>query len=109
MTVEWTVDDATTGFQTLIGPKDQRVLVASKINPNATAEEIKAGNYTEQVVWRNMLTGDVLAESDFTDPMTINGLITPGYGGRVYYLTNDDFIVYYLTTLDSTKPTEENN
>lgn len=110
MTVEWTVDDATTGFQTMIGPKDQRVLVVSNINPNATAEEISAGNCTEQVIWRNMLTGNVLAESDFAEPMTINGLITPGYGGRVYYLTNNDFIVYYVTTtLDLTKSTVEGN
>jgi hypothetical protein len=109
LTVEWTVDDATTGFQTMIGPKDQRVLVVSKINPNATAEEMKAGNYTEQVVWRNMMTGDVLAESDFTEPMTINGLITPGYGGRVYYLTNNDFIVYYVTTHETGVSGGENN
>lgn len=112
LTVEWTVDDATTGFQTMIGPKDQRVLVVSKINPNATAEEIQAGNYTEQVVWRNMMTGDVLAESDFTEPMTINGLITPGYGGKVYYLTDNDFIIYYVataTTSESTKSMEESN
>jgi hypothetical protein len=101
LTVEWTADDATNGLQTMIGPKDQRVLVTSKIDPNASAEQIKSGNYTEQVVWRNMLTGDVLAESDFAEPMTLGGLITPGYGGRVYYLTDNDFIVYYVTTHES--------
>ncbi|HEY9405817.1 MAG TPA: hypothetical protein VIP53_00025 [Nitrososphaera sp.] len=105
----WTVDEATSGFQTMIGPKDQRVLVVSKINPNATSEEISAGNYTEQVVWRNMLTGDPLAQSEFTEPMITNGLITSGYGGRVYYETNNGFIVYYVTTLDSTKSTRESD
>jgi hypothetical protein len=94
----WSVEDATYGFQTIVGPKDQRVLVVSNINPNATMEEINAGNYTEQVVWRNMLTGDPLAQSEFTEPMTVGSLITPGYGGRVYYVTNSDFIVYYVTT-----------
>ena len=110
LTLAWTVQDATYGFQTIIGTKDQRVLVVSNINPNATAQELNAGNYTEQVVWRNMKTGAVLAESDFTDAMTIGALITPGFGGRVYYLTNNDFIVYYVTTApDSTKSTEESN
>jgi hypothetical protein len=80
------------------------------INPNPTAEEIEAGNYTEKVVWRNMLTGDVLAQSDFAEPMTLNGLVTPGYGGRVYYMTDNDFIVYYVTTTrDSTNSTGESN
>ena len=107
MTVAWTVDDdATTGFQTIIGPKDQRVLVVSKINPNATS---LAGNYTEQVTWRNMLTGDILAESDFTEAMSPGALITPGYGGRVYYLTNDDFIIYYVTTHETSVSGGENN
>ena len=105
MTVEWAADDdATTGFQTIIGPKDQRVLVVSKINPNATAlvPSLAMGNFTEQVVWRNMMTGDVLAESDFTEPRAAAALITPGYGGRVYYLTNNDFIVYYVTNTTTT-------
>jgi hypothetical protein len=60
------------------------------------------GNFTEQVVWRNMMTGDVLAESDFTEPRAAAALITPGYGGRVYYLTNNDFIVYYVTNTTTT-------
>jgi hypothetical protein len=105
LTVAWTVEDGTYGFQTMIGPKDQRVLVVSKINPNATAQELKAGNYTEQVVWLNMLTGHALAQSKFTKAMTVGSLITPGYGGRVYYLTNNGFIVYYVTTLHSTNST----
>jgi hypothetical protein len=50
-----------------------------------------------------MLTGDVLAQSDFTEAMTGGSLITPGFGGRVYYVTYNGFIVYYVTTLDSTK------
>jgi hypothetical protein len=106
LTTVWTVQDGTYGFQTIIGPKDQRVLVVSNINPNATAKQINsgAGNYTEQVVWRNMLTGHALAQSKFTEKMVVGALITPGFGGRVYYLTPNDFIVYYVTT-NSTNPT----
>jgi len=106
LTVVWTVESGSYSFQTIIGPKDQRVLVVSKINPNATSEQISAGNYTEQVVWRNMLTGDPLAQSEFTEAMTVGSLITPGYGGRVYYVTDSGFIVYYVTTtLPSTNST----
>jgi hypothetical protein len=111
MTVEWTADDATVGFQTIIGSKDQRVLVVSKINPNATslAPSLALGNFTEQVVWRNLMTGDVLAESDFTEAMSPGSLITPGYGGRVYFVTNDDFIVYYVTTRETSVSGGGNN
>lgn len=105
LTVAWTAPDSTIGFQTIIGPKDQRVVVVSNINPNATQAEVNVGNYTEQVVWRNMFTGEQLAASDFTEPVTPNSLITPGYGGRVYYLTDNGFIVYYVTTHPSTNST----
>jgi hypothetical protein len=106
MTVAWTANDATWGFQTMIGPRDQRVLVVSNMNPNATSY---TGNYTEQVTWRNMLTGDILAQSDFTEAMSPGSLITPGYGGRVYYLTNNDFIVYYVTTHETSVSKGGNN
>jgi hypothetical protein len=105
LTVVWTVKDGTYGFQTIIGPKDQRVLVVSNINPNATAEQMKAGTYTEQVLWRNMLTGKALAQSNFTEAMTAGSLITPAYGGRVYFVTDNGFIVYYVTTHHSANST----
>jgi hypothetical protein len=105
LTVAWTAPDSTIGFQTIIGPKDQRVVVVSNINPNATQAAVNAGDYTEQVIWRNMFTGKLLAASDFTEPVTPNSLITPGYGGRVYYLTDNGFIVYYVTTHPSTNST----
>jgi hypothetical protein len=90
----------------MIGPRDQRVLVVSNMNPNATFPQ---GNYTEQVTWRNMLTGDILAQSDFTEAMSPGSLITPGYGGRVYFMTNNDFIVYYVTTHETSVSGGENN
>jgi hypothetical protein len=106
MTVGWTAEDATWGLQTIIGPKDKRVLVVSNMNPNATNY---GSNYTEQMIWRNMFTGDILAKSDFTEPMSKGSLITPGYGGRVYFMTDNDFIVYYVTTRDSIDLTGDNN
>lgn len=84
------VDQRTISFLTLIGPSDQRVLVASNINPNATQQQIEQaakfqGNtYTEQIVWRDAATGNMLAESDFFPAMSPGILVTPGYGGLIY-------------------------
>jgi hypothetical protein len=38
-------------------------------------------------------TGEILAESDFFDPLPSGALITPGYGGRFYFLTTNGFMV----------------
>ena len=35
----------------------------------------------------------IIAESDFFEPMTIGSLITPGFGGRVYFPIDKGFIV----------------
>ena len=40
---------------------------------------------TEQLTWRDAATGRILAESDFFEPLTINSLTPPGFGGRVYF------------------------
>jgi len=44
-------------------------------------------NYKEQLTWRDAATGRILAESDFFEPLTINSLTPPGFGGRVYFPT----------------------
>lgn len=49
-------------------------------------------NYTEQLTWRDAATGRLLAASDFFEPLTINSLTPPGFGGRVYFPTANDFI-----------------
>jgi hypothetical protein len=49
-------------------------------------------SYKEQVAWRDASTGRVLAESDFFEPMGLDNLITPGFGGRTYDLTDRGFI-----------------
>ena len=51
-----------------------------------------SGNYKEQLTWRDAATGRLLAESDFFEPITINSLTAPGFGGRVYFPTAKDFI-----------------
>jgi len=91
------LDNATSGFQPLIGPKDKRVLVISNFKSNVPdlplLPMLATSNYKEQVTWRDASTGKVLAESDFFEPMGLNNLITPGFGGRVYYLTGKGIIV----------------
>jgi len=54
---------------------------------------LMTGNYKDQVMRRNAATGRIIAESDFFEPMTIGSLITPGFGGRVYFPTGKGFIV----------------
>lgn len=79
-------------FQPVIGPKDKRVLVVTNIRMESdwqsTMEAVFTLNrYTEQLTWRDAATGKLLAASDFFEPLTINSLTTPGFGGRVYFPT----------------------
>jgi hypothetical protein len=89
MTVAFVVDDTTTTFQPVIGPKDRRLLLLTNMKQNVAKEPIKLAlfseNYKEQLTWRDAATGKIIAESDFLDPLTINSLTTPGFGGRVYF------------------------
>jgi hypothetical protein len=52
-----------------------------------------SGKYKEKVTWWNAATGGPLAESDLFEPLTQGSLITPGFGGRVYFPTGHGFIV----------------
>jgi hypothetical protein len=94
---KFVLDNATSGFQPLYGPKDKRVLVISNFKSNVPGLSLlpmlATQNYQEQVTWREASTGRILAESDFFEPMGLNNLITPCFGGRAYYLTNKGFIV----------------
>lgn len=85
------IDNITNTFQPLFGPADKRVLVLTNIKLPIAIEPIplavEKSNYTEQLTWRDAGTGKVLAESDFFEPLTINSLTTPGFGGRVYFPT----------------------
>lgn len=96
MKTVFVVDDATFAFQPMIGPKEKRVLILSNMKPNAKAiprlVAFATGKYKEQVTWRSASTGRILAQSDFFEPLSPGSLIVPGYGGRVYFPTNNGFL-----------------
>jgi hypothetical protein len=91
MKVAFVLDNMTTTFQPLFGPKDTRLLMLTQMKLNVPKEPVKAAfftqNYTEQLTWRDAATGKLLAESDFFEPLTGNSLTPPGFGGRVYFPT----------------------
>lgn len=90
------VDNATTTFQPVIGPKDRRVLLLTNAKQNHPAQPVQlavfSGNYREQLTWRDAATGRILVESGFFEPLTLGSLITPGFGGRVYFPTGEGFV-----------------
>jgi len=102
------LDDATSSFQPLIGPPDKRVLLLSNVKSNIPDLPFKAmlatKNYKEQVTWRDASTGRILAESDFFEPMGLNNLITPGFGGRVYYMTAKGIIILQVVPKSAAPP-----
>ena len=89
--VAFVLDNVTTTFQPLFGPKDRRVLLLTNMKRNVAKEPLKlalfTANYKEQLTWRDAATGKILAESDFFEPLTINSLTPPGFGGRIYFPT----------------------
>jgi hypothetical protein len=100
MSVAWgPVDQRTISFLTLIGPPDQRVLVSTNINPNATQQQLQQAaqgtdyTYTEQIIWRDAATGNILAESDYFPAMSPGILVTPGYGGLIYEMLYNGHIM----------------
>jgi hypothetical protein len=105
MKTAWVIDVTTSGFQPLIGPKDKRVLLLSRMRRNVEKEPLMlaliTGNYKEQVMWRDAATGRLIAESDFFEPLTLGSLITPGFGGRVYFPTGKGFIVLQVMPMPS--------
>jgi len=106
------VDDTTTTFQPLIGPKDKRVLLLTNMRLNVEKELIKVAlfteNYKEQLTWRDAATGNILAESDFFEPLSINGLTPPGFGGRVYFPTAVGKGFYVLQVMPKPAPPSSN-
>lgn len=96
MKTAFVLDNMTSTFQPLYGPADKRVLVLTRIKKNLPREPVMlmlgTKNYKEQVTWRDAATGRILAESDYFEPLTVNMLVVPGFGGRVYYPTGKGFI-----------------
>ncbi|MBV9598125.1 MAG: hypothetical protein JOZ87_14805 [Chloroflexi bacterium] len=91
LTVAWTQDQITLSFTTLVGPKDQRVLVGTDI-PVKTLQGLSSYT-TEQVVWRNADTGQEMARSSQLPKMTQGILVTPGYAGVQYFLSADGHVI----------------
>jgi hypothetical protein len=77
----WMVDQRTTEFMALIGPRERRVLVATDIG-NQTAGK----NTNDTVVWRDAETGKELARSPELPAVNTGTMIEPGYGGQMYYM-----------------------
>ena len=65
MKVQWSRPDWwSSDYFTMVGPKNQRVLVSQNINPDTTTADIATGfDYTESVLWVNEDTGKTIAES----------------------------------------------
>lgn len=96
MTTVWTIDGATSALQALCGPKDQRVLGTARAEPGTPLSALNQTTkppYKQQAIWLDAMTGKLLAESDFFEPMNFNTLLSPGYGGRFYYMWDEGFIV----------------
>ena len=96
MSVVWTRDGATTALQALYGPADKRVLGTARAAPGVTQKDLMQTSnppYKQQAIWLDARTGKLLAESDFLDPMNFNTLLSPGFGGRFYYMWDKGFIV----------------
>ncbi|HEY6285233.1 MAG TPA: hypothetical protein VIX20_06185 [Ktedonobacteraceae bacterium] len=91
LSLAWSVDQTTLSFTTLIGPATARVIIGTNI-PVKTFQGLK--NYTtEQVVWRSAETGTELARSDYFDKMVTGILVTPGFGGLMYYLSQSGKLI----------------
>jgi hypothetical protein len=103
LTAAFVTEATTLTFQPTIGPKDRRVLILSNMKGDIplmpTMLELMTGRYKEQVTWRDAATGRLLAESDFFEPLSPNCLITPGYGGRVYFPTGKGFVTLQVRPL----------
>jgi hypothetical protein len=97
MKVQWSRPDWwSSDYFTMVGPKNQRVLISQNIDPSTTTADIAAGfNYNETVLFVNEDTGETIAESA-SNPSTAPGsLINPGYGGRFYTMGNDGSLFIY--------------
>lgn len=77
----WKVDQTTTEFTALIGPKCKRVLVGTDI----PGPEIPGNNSNDFAVWRNAKTGQEIARSPLLPAMTQGTMIQPFYSGEVFY------------------------
>jgi hypothetical protein len=102
MSVAWSVNQSTLSWMTIIGPQNQRVLVASHItsdepNPVKWNWGPEGANYEEQIIWRDATTGKALAATEFYSPQVPGMEVWPGYGGFIYeFLTDGSFLEFQV-------------
>jgi hypothetical protein len=107
MSLAWSVDQATLSWMTLIGPANQRVLVASN-DVSAEPDVAKwshgpvGANYKEQLIWRDAATGKLLATGEFYMPQVLGMEVWPGYGGLIYEILTDGTLIEYQVLPNST-------
>jgi hypothetical protein len=77
----WKKDQTTTEWATLIGPAKKRIWVGTDI----PVDEIPGYNKTDRVVFRDAVTGRLLAVSGKLPFMTQGSAVQPGYGGSVFF------------------------
>ena len=71
-----------------------------QIGAAAGSRDFYKGNWA----LRAAATGRLLAESDFFEPLTINSLTTPGFGGRVHFPSAVGKGFYVLQVMPKTSP-----
>ena len=91
--VVWREEQTTSVFQQLIGTPEERVVVTSELI-NLPLNPLRASN--EQVVFRDAATGRELARTGDLPRMTQGSNISPGFGGRVYFIGVDG-VLYEIT------------
>ena len=81
----WTVQQRTTEFLALIGPRGRRVVISTDFTGQAPYY-----NTTDAVVWRDAQTGTELARTSEPLPaMTVGTMIQPYYFGKIFYMGLD--------------------
>ncbi|MEL6148906.1 MAG: hypothetical protein AAFV33_12255 [Chloroflexota bacterium] len=95
----WREAQTTSVFMQLIGTPEERVMVTSELTnlPRLNPNPLRADN--EQVVFRDVATGRELARTENLPRMTQGSNISPGFGGRVYFIGVDG--VLFEITVES--------
>ncbi len=107
MKVKWSRPDWwTSDYFSMVGPKDERILISQNINPDTTTANIATGfDYTESVLWVDEATGKTIAESEDGPSTAVGSLINVGYGGRFYTMGNGgELFIYQVKANESGNP-----
>jgi hypothetical protein len=98
MEVAWSRDDWwTSDYFSMVGPKDQRVLISQNFSDDTEIPQIFSGAhpYTESLLWVDEATGETVAESAYNESTAQGSLPNLGYGGRIYMMGNAGSLLIY--------------